>query len=150
MPNIMRTRQEEIDYIISLMAASQELNRGTEVIEKRLKSIENGYADFQLIQTKLNDLIDKLFDTLPTAKLQSIQGMMKYMSYQVHYNALRHVENSKGLTAVQNDQLKALTVAAHEQCKICFNHNCRACEIGKVLDKVLSYDRRENESWFDY
>ena len=84
--------------------------------------------------------------TFPSEKLESMQKMVNFMSYEVHFNARGLSAKDPGMTCVDNKHLDEITNAAHDRCLIC-DDNCNRCKLGKAFDRVLLKDRPKESSW---
>ena len=58
----------------------------------------------------------------------------------------RIVQDLANTYPTESEDLDVIAKYAHEQCKLCIEQNCRRCKLGKVFDRVYTYDRGE-DSW---
>lgn len=142
----IRPRQDEIDSIIFLLCCTTRIKAIQQAMEKRLRTIPNGWRDIRLIDSILDKLVDNLLDTVPTDKLQTMHRLIP--DTRVHITYTRQVGKSKDeVTGIHEKDLDLLTAVAHDSvCKLC-DGNCDRCDLGKVFDRFLFTERDKGESY---
>lgn len=142
---VIRANREHINTLFGIFASLQEMEKAQEVMEKRIRSIPNGWRDFRLVCTVMNRLINDLCLTFPVEKLTSIQRMLPHMRYKVHCGvAASSLKDDENLIA--SDDLDTITRFSHEQCKLCVDQECSKCKLGRTYDRIFMYDR-DGRSW---
>lgn len=142
----MRSHPEEIDAMVALFAAQNEIYRGLETMEKRIRSIKNGYRDYKLVMNRVDALVGLLLASFQDAKLFSLVDMIRHTGYKVFFNAYAAAKEDSSLSVVKMENLDVLISAAHEYCKMC-DKNCDKCKLGKALDGMIGNERQKGESW---
>lgn len=145
---IMRTNGRDFDTILGVWASLSELTEAGTKIEKRIRSIPNGWRDYRCVIAKLEKLADDLIQTIPKEKLPNLQRMVRRIKFKMVVGP-QACSTNKDETVVGIDDLDKLVTAARERCTFCTDWTrgkCDRCELGKVLDRVLRYDRNGN-SW---
>ena len=141
----MRTNRSDINRIFGLYAGLQELELASREMEKRFRSIPNGWRDLKCIIAQFNKLMDNVMMTVPLEKLISIQRMLPKMQFKV-YSGAQASDYGGDECLISLHEMDVMCWHAHEQCKLCIDQNCNQCELGKVLDSVMTYDR-DGRSW---
>ena len=142
---VMRTNREDIDLIFGLFAGMQELMNVEEKMEKRVRSIPNGWRDLKMLISVFDKLIKSLIETVPVEKCMSMNRMLPRMKFKIICGAQpSNLGDDECL--ISNHDANVLATHAHEHCKMCFDQDCRRCALGKTLDSVMTYDR-DDRSW---
>lgn len=84
----MRSHPEEIDAMVALFAAQNEIYRGLETMEKRIRSIKNGYRDYKLVMNRVDALVGLLLASFQDAKLFSLVDMIRHTGYKVFFQCI--------------------------------------------------------------
>lgn len=118
-------------------------------IEKRLRSIDGGWRDTRLIQTKAAKLLDSLIGTIPPKKLMQIRQEISHT--RVEINVVRDVSgrHRKQFTYVPNDALEWLEEQIIDMnCIMCDKtaKESRRCPIRRHLKELYCYDIPEHKS----
>lgn len=142
---IIRANKEHIESLFGLFAAVSEFEKAQKVMPSRFEAIPYGKRDIRMLSVRLDKIVDDLCCTYPVEKLISIRRMLPHMSYKTHFGATAS-QIDEDECIIHYPDLDILAKYAHEQCKICIDQNCRRCKLGKVLDRVYTYDREES-SW---
>lgn len=145
---VMRTNGRDFDAILGLYAAISEVEAVGKAIEKRVRSIPGGWRDLRLAQTKMEALGGQLMQTIPPEKLRNLKRMVPQVRFRIVLgrqatNAIKGDE-----TIIGFDDLDVLIQAARDRCKMCADWSrgkCDRCQLGKVMDRVLRYDRKGND-----
>lgn len=140
-----RVNKDEVTLAFGMLAGLQEMKKAEETMERRFRAIPNGWRNLRMIESVYEKLIDDLLQTYPLEKLISMERMMPHMKYKVTCGVQPSKMGDDECIITENN-LNTLCLAAHEQCKLCFDNNCKRCKLGKVLDNILCYDR-EDRSW---
>lgn len=138
------SNKAHVNSALGMMACLQELKQA-EQMKKRFKAIPNGWRDLRMIEAVLSRLIDDILQTYPLEKLVSMQRMLPHMKYRLQCGATASKLNEDECIILEKD-LDTLSIYAHEQCKLCFNQDCKRCPLGKVLDGIIAEDR-DGRSW---
>lgn len=112
-------------------------------LEKRLKSIPNGWRDARMIQSVLGRLIDRLTDTIPPE--QRIAILTNLTKQEIRIGATS-VASAKDFTLVPLESAYVLVDAAMDSvCDFCSKTvmEARKCELRKALDAFTTLDREE-------
>ena len=142
----IRTRQEEVDGIIFLLCCTTRFKDIQQAMEKRLRTIPNGWRDIRLIDSKLDKLVDNILDTVPTDKLLTIKRLIPDTRMHITYSK-QFGKGKDEMTGIHEKDLDLLTAVAHDSvCKLC-DGNCDRCDLGKVFDRFLFTERDKGESY---
>ena len=141
----LRLRAEEVDDLFALHACLDQFDRARADMEKRPNLIPNGKRDMAMITAVLDKLIDKIMDTIPPEKRDSLKRNMRRMCYQIYlaHPAVRHPEE----IILTGPDLEVLTRYSHSYACLGCDKDCNKCELGKALDHAMIQCRRHNESW---
>lgn len=142
---IIRANKEHIESLFGLFAAVSEFEKAYKIMPDRFKAIPNGKRDIRMLITVLDRIVQDLCCTYPTEKLISIKRMLPHMKYKTQFGATAS-QIGKDECIIQSQDLDVIAKYAHEQCKLCIDQNCRRCKLGRVLDRVYTYDRGD-DSW---
>lgn len=146
LPTIIRANNEDITSAFGLIAGLQEIKIAINSrFAQRFKAVPNGWRNAKMIYSVMNNLLDDVLLTFPPEKLVSMQRMMPHMKFKLYCGASASKMEDDKLVLLEKD-LDVLMEYAHEQCKLCFDQDCKRCRLGKVLDGVCAYDRDES-SW---
>lgn len=142
----MRLRPEEMDSIVFLLCTVTRLKEIQQVMEKRLRTIPNGWRNIRMMEAVLDKMTDSLLDTVPLDKLLTLDALRP--DIRVHITYSRQIGRGKDdVTGITTADLNLLTAAAHDgNCKIC-DGNCDRCTLGKVFDRFLHTQREKGESY---
>ena len=143
---VMRARQEEINRIIYMLCSLNEFRIAEETMEKRLRSIPNGYRDLRMINSVLEKLTQKLKLTLPKEKRQTLEDLVPDVRYKITYGR-RVGRSEEPVSGIYTKDLDMLCAVSHDAvCKIC-DGNCDRCDLGKVFDRFMNTTREKGESY---
>lgn len=148
---VMRTSGSDFDAMLGIYVCSAELGAVRKVMEKRIRSVPGGWRDFRLVEAKLDKLGDDLMLTIPKEKRRNLSMLAHRVRFHMTVgpqatNAMNHTDK---VTVIGFDDLDVLIDAARDRCKMCTDWSrgkCDRCELGKVMDRVLRYDRK-GDSW---
>ena len=146
---VMRTSGSDFDAMLGYYACIAELGAVEKVMEKRIRSIPGGWRDFRLVEAKLDKLGDDLMLTIPKEKLRNLSKMAHRVRFHMTIGPQATSTASTSDTVIGFDDLDVLIDAARDRCKMCTDWSrgkCDRCELGKVMDRVLRYDRK-GDSW---
>ena len=141
----MRLRSDETESMFALFAGLQELEKAMASMERRLRSIPNGWRDIRMLWSVQTKLIDKLMLTVPPEKLSSLKRNLRHMCYRIYMYHPVDVPDDE--VVVADDDLKALTEYAHGYACLACENNCNTCKLGKALDHVMIQTRKYDERW---
>lgn len=142
----IRSNNEAVRTAFGLIAGYIELkNAINSPFAKRFKAVPGGWRDANMLLSVLSKLIDNTLLTFPVDKLVSMERMRPHMKYKVQCGVSASKMNDDECIVTDND-LDVLTSFAHENCKLCVEHNCNRCPLGKTLDRTLALDR-DGGSW---
>lgn len=146
---VMRTSGADFDAVLGLYASIAELTAVAKVMERRIRSVPGGWRDFRLAQAKLDKLSDDLMLTIPPEKLRNLSKMAHRVRFHMTLGPQATNTVSSNDTVIGFDDLDILIEAARDRCRMCAEWTrgkCDRCPLGKVMDRVLRYDRK-GESW---
>ncbi len=141
----IRANRDEINAAFGLLACLQEMKKAERLIERRFRAVPNGWRNIRMIETVLGNMIDDLLQTYPIEKLVSMERMMPHMTFRLQCGIPASKMRSDECVIAEKD-LNALSVAAHDQCKLCVDQKCSKCKLGRAFDSILLYDR-DGSSW---
>lgn len=145
---VVKCYPPEVDMILKFFAISDTVDDALEMPEfkRRLDAIPQATSGLKMISGRMLQLVYDLVATLPEAKKKSILRMAPHMKFKV-YHAAPASEVGEGTTVVETEDLDTLARYAKMNCDMCFDGNCNNCKLGKVFDKVMTYDRDYHEKW---
>ena len=146
-PTVQRLRGAELESLFALLAGMKEIQAAKESMENRFRSIPGGYRDISMIYAVLSKLIDKLLETVPDDKRQSLRRNAKYMVYRVY--PAKPVSLPGDEAVVYAKDLSVLAKTAHDYACTACDNDCNKCEIGQALDRIMVQCRARKESWSD-
>lgn len=143
---VMKTRQEETDSIVFMKCAVKRFEEAQEVMGKRLHMVKNGWRDIRMVTSVLNSLFERIIDTIPPEKVDTLSMMMPDTRVRITYT--RQIGKSQDdVIGIRQKDLDLLTAVAHDGvCKLC-DGNCDRCDLGKVFDRFLFTERDKGESY---
>ena len=142
---VIRATSEEIESIYELYAAKTALSRAGREMERRARSIPNGWRDLRQVTGTLARLVDRIMQTVPVEKQAAIYRMLP----NCHFRVIKGIEAcnlSPDEIVLNQSEFDAIAKAAHQQCKLCDRQNCKQCTLGRTFDRVLTHDR-DGRSW---
>lgn len=140
-----RVTEDQYKNIYGMFAGLGQFEIAEERMAQRIKVIPNGKRDLHLIISVGNKLMRHIIATVPEEKREAVKRQAKHTHFDILIRPrMRMVEKNELVVAA--DDLHAALYFAHEQCRMCFKDNCRACKLGKALDHLLGYDRNGG-SW---
>lgn len=145
---IMRMNSRDFDAILSWSAALSTVEAVGEQMEKRFRSIPNGWRDLKCIESLMGKLLEKLVLTVPPEKLPNFKRMLPKVRIKMTMGPQATCAD-KDERVIGYDDLDILVRNAKERCKFCADWTrgkCDQCELGKTLDHVIAFDRN-GESW---
>lgn len=152
-PNLpeLRCYPEEIDLILKVFAMSDTIDEMlvTPSFKRRLDAIPHATTGMKMMGGRMLQLAFDLVATLPDAKKRSISRMAPHMKFKV-YHAAPASSLGEDECVIRHEDASLLCKYASHNCDICFDGNCNNCELGKLFDEVMTYDRERNESWATY
>ncbi len=140
-----RLYQSEVNSLFALFALRQEVNDSKETLEKRLRSIPNGWRDLKMVLSVLDKLIDRIKGTIPEEKLGAIARNLTRMSWRVYMAKPVNVPPDE--VVVAGPDLDTMIYYAHEANCVACDGNCDKCGLGKALDRLMIQTRKRGESW---
>lgn len=140
-----RANNDDVRLAFGMIAGLQEMKKAEKTMERRFRAIPNGWRNLRMIESVYSKLIDDVLQTYPIEKLLSMDRMMPHMKYKVTCGVQASKMNEDECIITETN-LNRLCIAAHEQCKLCVDQNCKRCKLGKTLDSILCYDR-DGSSW---
>ena len=145
---VVKCYPPEVDMILKFFAISDTVDDALEMPEfkRRLAVIPHAETGLKMTSGRMLQLVYDLVATLPEAKRNSILRMAPYMKFKV-YHAAPASEVGEGNTIIDTEDLDTLARFAKMNCDMCFDGNCNKCKLGKIFDKVMTYDREYHEKW---
>lgn len=127
----------------SLMAVVSTFEACSGDLEKRIRTIPNGYRDLRLIMATANRLFEKLLSTIPEKKLKQIQHEIKFTRLEVKVNPDYTGRKESPFTYVPQENLEWLTEKIIDmECAFC-DKSCKEskkCEIRRNIEALYHYD----------
>ena len=143
--NTMRLRSEETNDLFALCASLDQFDRAQTDMQKRLSAIPYGKRDMAMLQSVLSKLIDRIIDTIPTDKRDSLMRNMRRMCYRIYLSRPAAIPPEEVI--LSGTDMEVLTRYAHGYACLGCDNDCNKCELGKALDHVMIQCRGHNESW---
>lgn len=142
----MHLRQEETDGLVYLLCMVPRLRDIQTHMEKRLRTIPNGWRNIRMMESVLDNMLTDLLNTVPVDKLVTLQALMP--DTRVHVTYTRQIGRGKDdISGILTKDLDMLCTAAHDGvCRLC-DKDCDRCQLGKVFDRFLNTTRRKGESY---
>lgn len=140
-----RLRAEEMNDLFALHASLDQFDRARRDMDQRLKLVSYGKRDMAMIRAVLDTLIDRIMETIPPEKRESLKRNMRRMCYQI-YLAHPAVRNPEEII-ISGPDMEVLTRYAHGYACMGCDKDCNKCELGATLDHVMIQCRRHDESW---
>lgn len=136
---------EKIRTIFGVYAGLRQLEKLGELMAKQISIIPNGKRDYKMLLVVGKKLAQNICDTVPEDKRDAIKRQAKHSQFDIQLKPrLSMVEKTE--VVVDAKEMNTVIYYAHEQCKMCFDQDCKRCKLGKTLDRMLTYDR-EGVSW---
>lgn len=135
----MRCSQDELQQVFEYIAAINSLDATISVMSDRLDLIPDSKQTLDRITDEGCDLLTEILKTLPDEKVQTIRKMRKAVRYKIYFTP--HAAVDKDMMYIADKDVTELCQAAHEQCKLCLDYNCKQCKYGKLFDRILNIDR---------
>lgn len=152
-PNLpeLKCYPEEVDLILKVFAMSDTCDEmlATPSFKRRLEAIPHAATGMKMMSGRMLQLAYDLVATLRGPKRVSILRMSPYMKFKV-YHAAPASSMGEDECIVGYEDLMSLCQYASRNCDICFDGNCNNCELGRLLDRVMTHDRERDESWSTY
>ena len=142
---IERLHSDEAASLFGLFAASQEIKSAMERLEKRIKLIPDALEDLSTVHAKLDTLLQRLLETIPTEKLLALKRNMQHMAFRVYM--VKPVSVPRDVSLIDVDDLTTIIRSAHDFRCIACDSDCNRCDLGKALDRTMVQTRKKNESW---
>ena len=138
----------EVDAYYYMDAFYDAIGRIKGDMEKRLKMLPGGWRDMNLVYSKMGRLLRELSGTFEPEKALQIKRMGQSVRVRLEFN--RPVVAANDMFLVDMQEMGVLITAASQHCKLnmCMPHECRKCQLGKVMDK-LSWVSREDRAWWE-
>lgn len=140
---IMRMNTQDINALLSISAAYSTIEAVGNQMEKRIRSIPNGWRDLKCVLSLTGKMVENLVMTIPPEKLPNLRRMLPKVRFKLVLGP-QATNTEKDETLIGHDDLDVLVAAARERCKMCVDWSvgkCTRCEVGRVLDHVVSFDR---------
>lgn len=143
-----KANRGEVDAYYYLDAFHGKMQMVKENMEKRSKLVPGIWRDICLIEKKLDTVLMYLGATFEDEKARQLKRMGQSMHVELKYNV--QVVRENDMILVSADELATIITAATQHCKIqmCEPHECRKCELGKVIDN-LSWISRDGRAWWE-
>ena len=145
---VMQSRSVEIDIIVKLFAAYGVISQLSVDMRKRLELIPHALSGVRMMEGRLEQLLYDLCATLPESKRNKVFSMGDYVQYKPVYNIRAAKDDNEIIMTAEDADI--LNKYASEWCKMCIDGNCNTCELGKVFDRTLTYNRKRDESWSNW
>lgn len=145
-PPVLRENNLTIQDYFHLAAAVEDFYRARETLRTRLE--HTGHIDdMEQIYQAARKVEGDILASFSEDKQRTIRRMRPYVTFKVIMT--REASKDPEITYVLTNDLARLTEFAHEKCELCIEPTaCRRCELGRLLDHILSVDRMDG-SWMD-
>ena len=114
---IMEMNSKELHRFELFACLDAQLMGGEEPLEKRLKSIPNGWRDYRMILSRTGNLVRRLYETMPDKAVQHMVHLMR------HGEAIVRVKPIGGVQYFQAVDVKDLKVLINT----CIESECLIC-----------------------
>lgn len=145
---VQRLRGDDVTRIMGLFAADAEVRRACMEPEmrERFRCIPNGWRDLRMVSAVLSRLVEAVKWTVPAEKREGLDRTASRSKYRIMLGPLAHPVDENYDEVIKTRELDELVASAWEwRCRMC-DERCDQCDLGKVLDNVVGYDR-EGGSW---
>lgn len=101
-------------------------------LEKRLRTIPNGWRQYRMIQTAVNKLLAQLYDTLPNSTMSRIVTQQKALEMRLLPKSATHKEY---FVLPYDDFLELLKYVDDGSCRMCLGdkETARRCPVRRIL-----------------
>lgn len=134
-----RPTSDEVLSEFSLFAACQLLEDSGKELERRVRLLPDGWRDYRLAVSKASRVATDVLCTFTPDRLAGMQKQLPLMHCKV-YTGKPAVADPDCLYMTVDD-FSVICKAAHEKCALCMEQHCARCELGKMFDRHLLYDR---------
>ena len=134
---IMEMSSKELHRFELLACLDVQLQGGEEPLEKRIRSIPNGWRDYKLALATVGRLIVKLYDTMPDKVIRHMMMLTK------HGEAIVRVKPIGGVQYLQPVDVKDLRTLVNTcleaECLICGkdSHEIKKCQLRRSLSVIV-------------
>lgn len=101
-------------------------------LEKRLRSIPNGWRQYRLIQSAVNKLLGQLYDTIPNSTMSRIVAMQNALEMRL---TPRSASKKEYFVLPYDDFCQLLTYVDDGACRVCLGEKetARRCPLRRIL-----------------
>lgn len=145
----IRLRGDDVTMIMALFASWDTLEKLADNADfcRRVKAIPGGLRDLKMLRAKIAHLADDIAWTIPKEKVVGFMRTLRRMKYNVQQGPIASKPKGDNQEIITTEELDELVASAWEhRCKLCIEGNCDRCELGRVLDNLVSQDR-DGRSW---
>lgn len=117
-------------------------------MEKRSRMVPGCWRKLRAVNGLLIQWLRECGGTFEEEKKHQLKRMGSCLHTELKFNKQAVRDNE--MLLVDMNELAILVVAATQSCKLkmCEPHECRSCQLGRVLDQ-LSFKSRENQAWWE-
>lgn len=128
--------------MITMNCIVNQLDLIEQAMEKRIRSIPRGWANWRMARKNLQTLLDDLLYTIPQSKFDPLITEINRTRCEYRQGPAATVQKETDMV-IQTDHAIALCYYSHEyNCKqVCTKDSCDACKLGQALDFCLTLDR---------
>ncbi len=136
-PQIMPPNGREIRVIEYLAGLDKRLIDGEQLLEARLKSIPNAWRDFRLARTKVEKVLDGIYDTLPEKTMVHMARLSAFGETIIRPKpAIKMLDDV--LILMKDDVKYLINVAIAAECAVCLKdkREQKKCKLRGALSTV--------------
>ena len=138
-----RMRSREHEAMKMFCAADTVMSTWAGDLEQRLRSVKNGWRDWRMLQTRMRDLRERLYDSVPDEQIATMERNLSRMEMRV---AATHVAKEEDFVYISLTALKTLvSYAMATECNFCAKgkQEARQCPLRKALDSWTTHNMEE-------
>lgn len=140
MSNTTRLTASDRESLMRLNVAYEILLTEGAHLDRRLNMIDGGKRDWGLLKKKINQLMERLTDTIPKDQMMTYIRSLQMASYTIGIKrpgGIVRNEKDFGLW-LSYSVINRLIDGCHDHCMMCPSDKAerRACELRKALDEI--------------
>ena len=142
------SNRAEQDHYLYLCASLSDIIDAKEQMETRIRMIPNGWRDWCMLTSVMRRLMIDLKMTFEPAKRAQMQRTAERCMHKLLIGPQATTEEEQYV--VKASDFGVLMYAATDKCQLCLGtpSDCKACQLGKVLDGV-SFVSRGDRAWWE-
>lgn len=145
----IRLRGEDVSRMLEIFAVWEQMDRlaKDESFCRRCRAVPGGLRDLRMLSAVVAKLADALVWTIPQEKVVGFIRTLKRMRFGIAQGPVASPPKPNEEEIITTHELDVLVSSAWEnRCRLCVDGNCDRCELGRVLDNLVSKDR-DGRSW---